>query len=85
MSDEPEDSPKPQPQADPGPDEGPGGPDAVERDPDDFPLVTPDQPRSAQVDDQDMPDAIEEGESAEEDAGDDDPSTSTGSTEGAPA
>ena len=38
----------------------PGGADAIENDPDDFPLVTPDQPQSAQLEDEDVPDEIEE-------------------------
>lgn len=48
------------PHLDPTPEEEPGGPDAIERDPDDFPLVTPDQPRSAQLDEEEVPDEIDE-------------------------
>ncbi|MCW2847506.1 MAG: hypothetical protein JWR90_1480 [Marmoricola sp.] len=59
---------KPEPQLDAEPDEGPGGPaDMVHRDPDDFPIATPDQPRSAQVEDDKVPDEIEETEDLEED------------------
>lgn len=49
-----------EPTTDPAPDEAPGGADALERDPDDYPVVTPDQPRSAQLEEEDVPDAIEE-------------------------
>jgi hypothetical protein len=49
------------------PPRAPGGPaDRVDRDPDDFPLTTPDQPRSAQVEEQHVPDEIEESEDVDE-------------------
>jgi hypothetical protein len=61
---------EPVPQTDPTPAEGPGGPDAVPDweaagpDP-----VTPDQPRSAQVQDKDMPDELSEPEAMDESDG----------------
>ena len=52
----PEIGDKPEPHEDPPPDEAPGGPaDRIDRDPDDFPIATPDQPQSAQVDDRAEP------------------------------
>ncbi len=58
---------QPEPRIDAEPDGGPGGPaDSIERDQDDFPLVTPDQPRSAQVEDHQVPDEIEEPEDVDE-------------------
>ena len=69
-------APKPEPQADAPPDEGPGGPaDMVRRDDDDLPPATPDQPRSAQVEQQHVPDEIEEAEEMDEEEKDADPST----------
>lgn len=59
----------PEPTIDPEPDRAPGGPaDRVDTDPDSFRRATPDQPRSAQVEDAHVPDEIDEGEAA---AGDD--------------
>jgi hypothetical protein len=59
----------PEPTTDPDPDRSPGGPaDRVDADPDSFGTATPDQPRSAQVEEDVVPDEIEEGEAA---AGDD--------------
>ena len=59
---------RPEPQPDPAPDEGPGGPaDMVHSDDDDAPPATPDQPRSAQVEEEEVPDEIEESEDLEED------------------
>lgn len=53
----------PTPELDPAPDAAPGGPaDAVERDKDDFPIQTPDQPRSAQMEESEVPDEIREPE-----------------------
>ena len=50
------------------PDPGPGGPaDWVDPDEDDVPLATPDQPRSAQVEDEHVPDEIEDAEDLDED------------------
>lgn len=58
---------QPTPHLDAPPDDGPGGPaDRIERDDDDLPLQTPDQPRSAQVEDQHVPDEIEEPEQLDE-------------------
>jgi hypothetical protein len=57
----------PEPHTDAAPDTAPGGPaDRVTRDEDDFPLATPDQPRSAQVEDAHVPDEIEESEEMDE-------------------
>jgi len=65
---------KPEPTLDPSPDDGPGGPaDVVHRDEDDFPVATPDQPRSAQVEDEEVPDEIEESEDVDEEQRDVDP------------
>lgn len=67
MSESPDEATAPEPTLDPPPDESPGGPaDRVERDPDDFPLTTPDQPRSAQVEEQHVPDEIEQPEELDE-------------------
>ncbi|MCW2817947.1 MAG: hypothetical protein JWR42_734 [Marmoricola sp.] len=64
----------PEPTTDPDPEEGPGGPaDVVERDRDDLPLVTPDQPRSAQVEDHQVPDGLEDPEELDEGEKDVDP------------
>lgn len=60
-------SDRPEPQEDPTPDEAPGGPaDMIHRDKDDLPLATPDQPRSAQIEDGSVPDQIEEPETMDE-------------------
>ena len=45
----------------------------VHRDEDDFPVATPDQPRSAQVEDEEVPDEIEESEDVDEEQRDVDP------------
>jgi hypothetical protein len=75
MSDETP-APKPEPELDAAPDEGPGGPaDMVERDKDDFPIQTPDQPRSAQVEEEAVPDEIEQPEELDEEEKDVDPGT----------
>ncbi len=64
----------PEPQMDAAPDPAPGGPaDRIERDEDDFPIATPDQPRSAQVEDKHVPDEIEESEAVDEQEKDVDP------------
>jgi hypothetical protein len=66
----PEESDAPAPHTDPTPAEGPGGPDAVpdweaaEENP-----VVPDQPHSAQVDDEDLPDELKEPEELDESDG----------------
>jgi hypothetical protein len=58
---------QPEPETDPAPDESPGGPaDRVERDPGDYPLATPDQPMSAQVEEEHVPDEIEQPEELDE-------------------
>lgn len=78
MSD-PNPSARPEPQMDPPPDEGPGGPaDMVHRGEDDLPPATPDQPRSAQVEEAEVPDEIGQPEEIDEeerhvDPSDDDP------------
>ncbi|MCW2761012.1 MAG: hypothetical protein JWR85_1213 [Marmoricola sp.] len=67
---------KPEPQMDAPPDEGPGGPaDMVHRDEDDLPPATPDQPRSAQVDEEHVPDEIEQPEELDEEEKDVDAAT----------
>ena len=59
---------KPEPQMDAPPDPGPGGPaDWIDPDEDDAPLATPDQPRSAQVEEEHVPDEIEDPEDLDED------------------
>ena len=69
-------APKPEPEEDAPPDKGPGGPaDMVDRDEDDLPPATPDQPRSAQVQDEHVPDEIEEAEEMDEEEKDTDPGT----------
>ena len=78
MSNEPgssqDPSEKPEPTVDAPPDPGPGGPaDWVEHDEDDFPLATADQPRSAQVEEQHVPDEIEEPEELDEEEKDVEP------------
>ena len=45
----------------------------MEHDEDDFPLATPDQPRSAQVEEQHVPDEIEEAEDLDEEEKDVEP------------
>jgi hypothetical protein len=58
---------KPEPHVDAPPDPGPGGPaDWVEPDEDSVPLATPDQPRSAQVEEEHVPDEIEDPEELDE-------------------
>jgi hypothetical protein len=60
--------PQPEPKEDAPPDEGPGGPaDVFTHDQDDQPPATPDQPRSAQVDEESVPDEIEEPEDVDTD------------------
>ncbi len=73
MSTEPGEQPEPhtddQPEShtDGPPDEAPGGPaDRVDRDEDDLPVTTPDQPRSAQVEEEEVPDEIEQSEEIDE-------------------
>ena len=60
----------PEPHIDPPPEENPGGVDAVEGTPEDFPLATPDQPTSAQVDDDVVPDEIQQPEEPDEETDD---------------
>ena len=63
----PEPGDAPEPHLDPPPDDAPGGPaDRIERDPDDFPIATPDQPMSAQVEEEQVPDEIEQPEDLDE-------------------
>ena len=72
----PDPAEKPEPTEDAPPDEGPGGPaDVIQRDKDDFPPATPDQPRSAQVEDEELPDEVEQPEEMDEEEKDADPST----------
>lgn len=72
----PDPAEKPEPAEDAPPDEGPGGPaDVIQRDKDDFPPATPDQPRSAQVEDEELPDEVEQPEEMDEEEKEADPST----------
>jgi hypothetical protein len=81
MSD-PNPSERPEPKEDAPPDEGPGGPaDMVRRDEDDFPPATPDQPRSAQVDEEHVPDEIEEPEKKDTDVEEDEKNVDEGTEE----
>jgi hypothetical protein len=58
---------QPEPHLDAPPDPGPGGPaDWVEPDEDARPPATPDQPRSAQVEEEHVPDEIEQPEEEDE-------------------
>jgi len=67
MSDS-EPTPMPEPKEDAPPDEGPGGPaDVFTPDKNDKPPATPDQPRSAQVEEESVPDEIEEPEDVDDD------------------
>jgi hypothetical protein len=67
---------RPEPKQDAPPDEGPGGPaDMVRRDDDDLPPAIPDQPRSAQVEEEQVPDEIEQPEELDEEEKDVDAST----------
>lgn len=67
---------RPEPEEDAPPDEGPGGPaDMVHGDEDDLPPATPDQPRSAQVEEEQVPDEIEAPEQMDEEEKDTDPGT----------
>jgi hypothetical protein len=67
MSDS-EPTPMPEPKEDAPPDEGPGGPaDVFTHDQNDEPPATPDQPRSAQVEEESVPDEIEEPEDVDDD------------------
>lgn len=71
MSDKPGEAPEPTVDAEP--DLAPGGPaDRIDRDEDDFPLTTPDQPRSAQVEEDVVPDEIEESDETDAGTGDED-------------
>jgi hypothetical protein len=73
---------KPEPQMDTPPDEGPGGPaDMVRHDADDLPPATPDQPRSAQVEEQNVPDEIEEPEESDKDVDEDEKNVDEGTEE----
>lgn len=76
MSSSQEPGEKPEPHMDASPDEGPGGPaDMIHRDEDDFPPATPDQPRSAQVEEEHVPDEIEKPEEIDEEEKDVDAGT----------
>ena len=64
----------PVPSIDPEPEPGPGGPaDAIQPDEDDHPPTTPDQPRSAQVTDGQVPDEIDTPEETDDSEGEGDP------------
>ena len=65
---------KPEPKLDAPPDPGPGGPaDWIDPDADEVPVATPDQPRSAQVEEQHVPDEIEDPEELDEEEKDVEP------------
>lgn len=67
---------RPEPEEDAPPDEGPGGPaDMVPVNEDDLPPATPDQPRSAQVEEEHVPDEIEKPEEMDEEQKDTDAGT----------
>ncbi|MEO7943591.1 MAG: hypothetical protein ABIR34_09345 [Marmoricola sp.] len=73
---------RPEPLTDAPPDEGPGGPaDMVHRDEDDLPPATADQPRSAQVGDEQVPDEIERAEETDTDVDEDAKSVEEGTEE----
>ncbi len=73
---------KPEPEMDAPPDDGPGGPaDMVHRDDDDGPPATPDQPRSAQVEEEHVPDEIEEPEGKDKDVDKDEKNVDEGTEE----
>lgn len=75
MSD-PDLAPQPEPKEDPPPDVGPGGPaDMVQHESEELPPATPDQPRSAQVEEKHLPDEIEQPEELDEGEKDVDPGT----------
>ena len=72
---------KPEPQTDAPPDDGPGGPaDMIERD-DDAPPAVADQPRSAQVQEEHVPDEIEEPEEKDKDVDEDEKNVDEGTEE----
>jgi hypothetical protein len=78
----PQDSERPEPQMDTPPDDGPGGPaDMIHDDEADFPPATPDQPRSAQVEDENVPDEIGEPEDKDEDVEEDEKNVDEGTEE----
>ena len=71
---------KPEPQMDPPPDDGPGGPADMVRDEEGTPAVA-DQPRSAQVEDEHVPDEIEESEEKDKDVDEDEKNVDEGTEE----
>ena len=73
MSD-PNPADRPEPTQDAPPDDGPGGPADMVHD-DDLPPATPDQPRSAQVEEEHVPDEIEHPEELDEEERDVDAGT----------
>jgi hypothetical protein len=75
-------SPRPEPHLDAPPDEGPGGPaDMIHRDQEDLPPATPDQPRSAQVEDENVPDEIQQPEEKDTDVDEDEKTVEEGTEE----
>jgi hypothetical protein len=73
---------KPEPQTDAPPDDGPGGPaDMVHRDDEDAPPAVADQPRSAQVEEEHVPDEIEEPEEKDKDVDKDEKNVDEGTEE----
>lgn len=81
MSD-PNPADRPEPTEDAPPDDGPGGPaDVVHHDDADLPPATPDQPRSAQVEEEHVPDEIEEPEDTDRDVDDGEKTVDEGTEE----
>jgi hypothetical protein len=73
---------KPEPTMDAPPDDGPGGPaDMIERDDEEAPPAVADQPRSAQVEDEHVPDEIEESEEKDKDVDEDEKNVEEGTEE----
>jgi hypothetical protein len=68
-----EPGPMPEPHLDPPPEPGPGGPADMIEHPTDLPPAVPDQPRSAQVEEEQVPDEIEQPEELDEEEKDVDP------------
>jgi len=72
---------KPEPQTDSPPDDGPGGPADMVRDDEDGPPAVADQPRSAQVEEEHVPDEIEEPEDKDKDVDEDEKNVDEGTEE----
>ena len=72
---------KPEPETDAPPDDGPGGPADMVRDDEDAPPAVADQPRSAQVEEEHVPDEIEEPEEKDKDVDKDEKNVDEGTEE----